>query len=65
MKAFTTIRVDLSERNDQLAKIMDAYNVLGVPTMVFFNKHGKQVPFNNEDEISVRSLQAMLNDLMS
>ncbi len=51
MKAFTRIRVDLSERNPELATIMKKYNVLGVPTMVFFDKEGNQLntdKLNNE-----------------
>lgn len=63
MKAFTTIRVDLSERNAELAKIMEAYNVLGVPTLVFFDKNGKQVDADNDQEITVKSLQDKLDQL--
>lgn len=41
MKSFSTVRVDVSERNPQLAEIMAKYNVLGVPTMIFIDKQGQ------------------------
>ncbi len=63
MKAFTTIRVDLSERNPELAKIMETYHVLGVPTLVFFDKQGKQVQSDESQEITVSYLQSVLTSL--
>ena len=64
MKAFATIRVDISERNPELAKIMEQYQVLGVPTMIFIDKHGNQVNADSvNQEITVESLQPMLDKL--
>ncbi|HTM64515.1 MAG TPA: protein-disulfide reductase DsbD [Gammaproteobacteria bacterium] len=64
MKSFVTIRVDVSERNPELAKIMEEYNVFGVPTMVFYDKNGNLVDANNLNEgISKDNLQSMLTRL--
>jgi len=64
MKSFITIRVDISERNPELAKIMEEFNVFGVPTMVFFDKNGNLVDANNLNEgINKENLQSMLTNL--
>ena len=64
MKSFTTIRVDLSERNPELAKIMETYHVLGVPTFVFFDKQGKQVKLDDSQEITASYLQSVLTSVV-
>lgn len=63
MKAFMTIRVDLSERNPELAKIMETYHVLGVPTLVFFDKQGKPVQLDDSQEITKDYLSSLLTRL--
>lgn len=63
MKSFVTIRVDLSERSPELARIMESYQVLGVPTLVFFDKQGKQVKLDESREITTSYLQSILTSL--
>jgi thiol:disulfide interchange protein len=43
LRQLTAIRVDVSERNPELYKMMETYHVLGVPTMIFYNTRGEQV----------------------
>lgn len=64
MKAFTTVRVDISERNPELSKMMQKYNVLGVPTMVFYNKKGELI-HNDElnKEVTKEGLSTLLQQL--
>lgn len=64
MRAFSAIRVDVSERNSELAKMMEEYKVYGVPTMIFYDRKGKL--FNAEklnDGITKENLEATLNQL--
>jgi thiol:disulfide interchange protein DsbD len=35
MKAFVTLRVDISDQNAEVSRIMDEYNIVGVPTNLF------------------------------
>ena len=64
MKKFVTLRVDVSERNPQLAVIMEKYHVMGVPTMLFFDKNGKRYDADSlEQGITQDGLQQVLNKL--
>lgn len=64
MKSFVTIRVDVSERNAELSRMMAAYNVVGVPTMLFFDKNGQLYDASNlNDGITKDNLQTILNKL--
>lgn len=63
MHAITAIRVDVSERNPELAKMMERYNVYGVPTMIFFTRDGKFVP-NTDKEITKQGLIKQINQLL-
>lgn len=64
MKKFVTLRVDVSERNPKLARMMEAYNVYGVPTMVFFDKNGELYQADElRSGITRYSLSAVLDKL--
>ena len=64
MKAFVTLRVDVSERNPALARMMEEYNVMGVPTMVFLDKNGKMHDSSELNmEITRSKLQGVLDKL--
>lgn len=64
MKPFSRLRVDVSNRNAELSKMMEKYNVMGVPTMVFFNKDGKLFDAEHlKDGVTKESLLATLKQL--
>ena len=64
MKSFVTLRVDVSERNPELASMMDEYQVFGVPTMLFFDKEGKVYSAKSmRDGITKENLSATLRQL--
>ena len=66
MRALTAIRVDVSERNPELARMMEKNHVYGVPSMIFYDRDGKL--FNADkmnDEITREGLQKTLDQLVS
>ena len=64
MTSFVTLRVDVSERNPELASMMEEYHVYGVPTMLFFDKSGKAYPAEGmRDGITINNLSTVLKEL--
>ena len=44
MAGFDLYRVDITEINDENQKIMEDYNIFGLPSFVFFDPDGAEVP---------------------
>jgi thiol:disulfide interchange protein DsbD len=64
LRQLTAVRVDVSERNPELYKMMETYHVLGVPTMIFYNSHGEQVTASQlGDTMTKENLQKVLASL--
>jgi thiol:disulfide interchange protein len=64
LRQLTAVRVDVSERNPELYKMMEMYHVLGVPTMIFYNSRGEQVTAAQlGDKMSRENLQKVLASL--
>ncbi len=64
MKRFVTLRVDASDESAENSRMLDAFNVVGFPTLVFYDKNGNYVdaPSLNEG-INRENLLAVLNQL--
>lgn len=43
MQGFVNLRVDISEKTDEVAKIRQAFHIYGIPTMLFYDKQGQQL----------------------
>jgi thiol:disulfide interchange protein DsbD len=43
MKKMTRLQVDMTENNDKDIDIMEKYNVLGLPTIIFFDANGNEM----------------------
>ncbi|WP_454780974.1 protein-disulfide reductase DsbD family protein [Legionella sp. WA2022007384] len=43
MQDSVNLRVDISEKTDEVAKIRQAYHIYGIPTMLFYDKEGQQL----------------------
>jgi len=64
MRAFVTLRVDASNSSAELSRMTKKFNVLGVPTMIFFDKHGRRMNTPQLDnDITLQGLQATLQQL--
>lgn len=64
MTNFVTLRVDVSERDPKLAAMMEKYNVMGVPTMIFIDKNGRRyMPSSLDQGITRSGLQQVLDKL--
>ncbi len=44
MAGFDLYRVDITEINDENQKIMEDYNIFGLPSFVFFDPDGTEIP---------------------
>lgn len=66
MRQLSAIRVDVSERNPELAGMMEAYKVYGVPTMVFYDRNGNLFKADKlENSITKDGLLATLDQLIN
>ena len=64
MRGFTAIRVDVSETNASLNRMMEEYQVYGVPTMIFYDKNGKLFETNKLNSgITKQDLISTLREL--
>jgi thiol:disulfide interchange protein DsbD len=64
MKAFATLRVDISVNSQELSDMMDEYHVYGVPTLIFFDKDGSLYNADNlSDGITKSGLLTTLRKL--
>lgn len=64
MRGFKAIRVDVSETNPDLMRLMQEYQVYSVPTMVFYDKNGNLFQADElSDGISKDSLLSTLKQL--
>ncbi|WP_233590576.1 thioredoxin family protein [Legionella qingyii] len=43
MQDSVNLRVVISEKSDEVAKIRQAFHIYGIPTMLFYDKHGQQL----------------------
>ena len=43
MQGSVNLRVDISEKTDEVAKIREAFHIYGIPTMLFYDKQGQQL----------------------
>lgn len=43
MQDLVSLRVDISEKTDAVAKIRQAFHIYGIPTMLFYDKQGQQL----------------------
>lgn len=41
MQALKILRVDITDKNDELMKLIDEYHVYGTPTLIFYDKKGQ------------------------
>lgn len=44
MKGLTLIRVDITDINKTNRQLMQQYHILGLPTLVFFDREGQEIP---------------------
>ena len=64
IRKIAAIRVDVSDRNPALYKMMERYHVLGVPTMIFYNSRGEQLTEAQlGDQMTKDNLQKVLENL--
>lgn len=64
MKNFSAVRVDVSEPNAAIKQLMKEYGVIGVPTMIFYDKKGDLSSANHLDgSITKDNLQSVLRKL--
>lgn len=47
MQGAVNLRVDISEKSDEVAKIRKAFHIYGIPTMLFYNGQGQQITHLN------------------
>lgn len=64
MKHFVALRVDASDETLENSRMLDAFNVVGFPTLIFYDKKGNQydAPSLN-DGITRENLLSVLNQL--
>ncbi len=43
-KHFTLVQIDLTDTNDSSIELMEAFTVFGLPSILFFNQDGKELP---------------------
>jgi thiol:disulfide interchange protein DsbD len=43
MQGSINLRVDISEKSDEVAKIRQAFHIYGIPTMLFYDNQGQQI----------------------
>lgn len=43
MKGSINLRVDISKKTEAVVKLREAFHVYGIPTMLFYDRHGKQL----------------------
>ncbi|KTD14754.1 thiol:disulfide interchange protein [Legionella gratiana] len=43
MQGSVNLRVDISEKTEEVAKIRQAFHIYGIPTMLFYDKQGQQL----------------------
>jgi thiol:disulfide interchange protein DsbD len=43
MQGAINLRVDISEKSDEVAKIRQAFHIYGIPTMLFYDNQGQQI----------------------
>lgn len=62
LQNFMAIRVDITNKNPELMKLIEYYHVYGTPTMLFYDRNGQQINSDafNETETTVGSLDQML-----
>lgn len=64
MRRFVTLRVDVSDESPEINRMMDAYNVVGVPTLIFYDKNGNLYDASSlNDGVSRDNLLEILNQL--
>jgi len=64
MKEFAVYRVDITEKNDDLMQLLVEYNVYGTPTLIFFDRDGKEFNADSlDDGITKTSLMKVLDQL--
>lgn len=63
MKNFVAIRVDISKDNDELKSIRKRYKVFGVPSIVFYDKHGSEIHDGRTNELNKAFLEEKLTEL--
>ncbi|VVC76457.1 Thiol:disulfide interchange protein DsbD [Aquicella siphonis] len=64
MKAFEVLRVDITEKNDELMRLVDLYHVYGTPTVIFHDKDGREYKTNAMDEgITKAALMSLFDKL--
>lgn len=47
MQGSVNLRVDISEKTDEVAKIRQAFHIYGIPTMLFYDNQGQQLTHLN------------------
>jgi thiol:disulfide interchange protein DsbD len=65
MQSMDVFRVDITEKNDALMKLVDDYHVYGTPTLIFYDKNGK--PLNTDalnDGITKESMMKVFDQLI-
>lgn len=64
MKHFVTLRVDASDETPENSRMLDAFNVVGFPTLIFYDKKGNLFDASSlNDGISSENLLSVLNQL--
>lgn len=59
MSGLVTIKVDVSDKNDEVDSIKKAFSIYGTPTMLFFDTHGSHV--SKLDAVGFISAHSMLH----
>lgn len=64
MNSFAVYRVDITDKNDDLMQLLDEYHVYGTPTLIFFDRDGKEYNADTLSEgIAKDSLMKVLDHL--
>lgn len=63
MQNFFAIRVDITKDSEALKALRKRYMVFGVPSMIFFDKNGKEVKDGRNETLNKAFLEQKLNQL--
>lgn len=63
MRAFTVVRVDITTDNDELKAMRKRYNIYGVPSVVFYDKAGREIAPQDTYDLNENFFKQKLTEL--
>lgn len=62
LQNFMAIRVDITNKNDDLTKLMEYFHVVGTPTVIFYDRDGQKV---NDDALNEELTKTSLDSVIT